>query len=565
MQTSLQQLRLLRRASAAATLMLLATVAWAGAANRLPSGLSRFNPAGLPEEWQYEGVAFNALPSPAPKLGAVPVYRFSHPDKGHLLSPSRDDILRVGYAEDGIAFYAPARSAIPVFGYRTPTGSTFYSTDKRAPGGSGWIPTGIAFFSCDAKCISSVAGKGKKPNVAAPVRRYRHVASKRYLFTAGSESTYQVGAFYFGAFSKSAKRQIEGTARVHARREDWWGGVIDFYGRERGIRQDTRGWGGEWIGLKPAIGFYDQSETAVLAKHIRQASDAGLTFFSFYWFWSSASGGEVLPEALASFLRANVDGRLKFNLALYSPPWEEDMLITEANTPAVVSALVGYFANPNYLRTTDGRPVFVMGDHRNIRPAGDKKCSDTSCHVLTVDRFLGALKRASLERLGVEPFVQIQAGAPGWSTASNADGVTCLVPPFKLQSATPYPELEAGVFAPLVNSNKPVSPCMLQNFDERPRQDVLIGDRRIIRFLVGKTDALFRHNLQMTRKLVDDLVAAHAHPSGRIVYLYAWNEWHEGGILEPNAATGAHDLNTVTDVFQLPRSPSRCLEENRCD
>ena len=79
-----------------------------------------------------------------------------------------------------------------------------------------------------------------------------------------------------------------------------------------------------------------------------------------------------------------------------------------------------------------------------------------------------------------------------------------------------------------------MSPCIFENFDERPRQDILVSDRSAIRYLIGKTDTLFRQNLMSARNFSDRAYAATGSPVARIVYLYAWNEWHEGGIVEPN-------------------------------
>jgi hypothetical protein len=138
------------------------------------------------------------------------------------------------------------------------------------------------------------------------------------------------------------------------------------------------------------------------------------------------------------------------------------------------------------------------------------------------------------------------------------------VPPFNVGPATPYPRFEPSVFADLASLGKPVSPCMLENFDERPRQDIAIAERGTVRRLVGKTDEAFLHNLDAARRFSDGQWARDHDPSERIVYLYAWNEWHEGGILEPNAATGAHDLDLVSKAFGLPRKPSPCLDQGKC-
>jgi len=380
--------------------------------------------------------------------------------------------------------------------------------------------------------------------------------------TAGSPR-YVVGAYYFGLFSPSGTQSIEGSERVHGRKGDWWGGVSDFYGKEKGIPADRRGWTGDFSELKPAIGYYDQRDVATLEQHIRQASDAGLSFFSFYWYWSNRKGGDRLPEALDSFRKARNPAKLKFNLSLYAHPWDDDMAIDPAKADAPIAKLVSYFADPNYLKLPDGRPVFAIGDLRNLRGPGNEKCGTTACFVAATERFIAQLKVATKAKLGVEPFVQMQPG-PGWEQVKAADGATCLLPPVDVRGGTPYPKLTESVFAPWVRPGKPVSPCMMQNFDERPRQDVQIAERSAVRYFTGKTDAAFRANLEAAKRFSDESFAKDGSPASRIVYLYAWNEWHEGGILEPNVTTGARDLNIVTDVFQLPRKPSACLERAEC-
>ncbi len=383
-------------------------------------------------------------------------------------------------------------------------------------------------------------------------------------YNLAGQSPYVVGAYYFGAFSPSAKNVIAGTARVHGRQGDWWGGVSDFYGKQAGIPADRRGWTGDWSSLKPAIGYYDQRSADTLEKQIHQASDAGLAFFSFYWYWSERKHGELLPEALHSFLQARNPTGFRFNLALYAHPWDADMAIGPGNEREVAGKLVDYFADRRYLRLPDGRPVFVIGDHRNIRGSDGKVCGTTRCSIAAVDRFVALLKGIATERLGVAPFVEFQASGPGWEATHESDGFTCLLPPIQVAGATPYPHVAESVYGPFARTGKPVSPCMFENFDERPRQDVLVPERGAIRYFTGKTDALFRANLEAARRFSDENFARTRSPASRIVYLYAWNEWHEGGILEPNAATGAHDLNLVTDVFGLPRAPSRCLDQGEC-
>jgi hypothetical protein len=482
-----------------------------------------------------------------------------------LLTASKDeaaDAERTGFVSQGVAFQAPVEGGVPVHRYKLPgSGAFFYAANPDDAKKLGATDEGVAFHAFESG--SAEAKDGADPNIQ-PVARYKAANAQQYIFTAAHESPYQVGAYYFGSFTPAAKGLVDGTKRVYDRNNDWWGGVQDFYGKEPGIRRDTRGWQGSWPELKPAIGYYDQRSTDVLSKQIEQAADAGLTFFSFYWYWSDAKNGELFPDALQQFLKADTAGRLKFNLSLYAHPWSDDMAINASNTDEVVRKLVDYFAMPNYLRLPDGRPVFAMGDHRNIRDPDGKMCTVRECDIKAVGDFLTKLKAASMKRLKVEPFIEMQPGAPGWDAVSQVDAITCLVPPIDIKGGMPYPKLDPSVFDVMAKPGKPVSPCMFENFDERPRQDILIKDRSVVRYFVGKSPEGLRRNLEAAKQYSDQEFAKTGHPAARIIYLYAWNEWHEGGILEPNAATGARDLNIVTDVFQLPRTPSKCLDKGDC-
>jgi hypothetical protein len=530
-------------------------------AENLPAGLSRFNPAGLSTDWRYEGIAFEELGAPASDIPTVPILRLHHPRNGYLLTASESEAAAAeakGFKREGVAFLAPAKSSKPVLRFRIPkNGGYFFTTSNVEGTKAGFTPEGVAFFAYEGPAVRTSL------SAAVPVGRYLNETSGLYLFTSGHESPYEVGAYYFGSFTQSAKEIIAGTQRVYGRSDDWWGGVKDFYGAEPGVSKDHRGWPGEWPDLKPAIGYYDQSLPTTLEQHINEAADAGLTFFSFYWYWSNAKHGELYPEAIASFLRARNVDRLKFNLTLYAHPWDDDMVVNSGNIEEVVQMLVRYFGSPHYLRLPDGRPVFAIGDDRNVRASDGHKCTDTACNEQALSAFLGVLKDRTIAKLGYPPFIQIHAGAPGWDKQPGVDGVTCLAPPGKIAGGTPYPEMTAETFAQLVRAGKPVSPCMFENFDDRPRQDILIPDRSKIFYLVGKTDALFRHNLMAAKDVSDQNYVATKSAASHIIYIYAWNEWHEGGILEPTVA-GAENLNIVTDVFQLPRLPSRCLDHGDC-
>jgi hypothetical protein len=74
--------------------------------------------------------------------------------------------------------------------------------------------------------------------------------------------------------------------------------------------------------------------------------------------------------------------------------------------------------------------------------------------------------------------------------------------------------------------------------------------------VTGNTPERFRAGLEQAR------IRALALPPGRrVVTIYAWNEWTEGGYLEPEQGTGMKYLEAVRDIFEKtgarhPQTPS---------
>ncbi|NRA67473.1 MAG: glycoside hydrolase family 99-like domain-containing protein [Pseudobacteriovorax sp.] len=499
----------------------------------MPKGLSQWNPAGLNQNWIYEGTAFFANPNSS---NAIAVIELSKGNKS-LLTTSESEALSAvefGFSRKGVAFYAPTKGR-PVHRFRISDGSYFYSLNRSEGDAAGYIYEGIAFFSAE--------GGGQD------VWRYRHRQKTQYKFLKKTEASYQVGAYYFEMWSPKADWMIEGTKRVHGRDNDWWGSIKDFYGKEPGISKDTRSWGGDYPHLKPSLGYYNSQDLNIMEQHIEQAADAGLSFFNFYWYWDNRKGDTLFGDGIKNLSVAKNRSRMDFAISLYAHPWSDFMHISKSEAPRVVDRIVSLFARPEYL-TVNNRPYFVLGDSRNI---GQGKTED-------VANFLGLLKAVSKQKLGVEPYILVSVGAEDDRIAF--DGKTCLVTRVPNEGSRSYDWKvdKLDKFHSKLAKHENYSPCLVQNFDERPRQDVQIGDRNAIRFLTGKTPELFRASVIKAKKASDQQEG----PLSKIINVYAWNEWHEGGVLEPNVFDGATDLNILTDVFHLSRKPSKCLDSNQC-
>jgi hypothetical protein len=488
---------------------------------------------------------FYVLESPSPLAQAV--VQLSHSVEGYRYAPHPVEALaelrKRGYVEDGTAFHAPRDGEATVHAFRNLADGSMFYTSRLSEGRQAGLEHAGRAFKAYRSCAPG----------RVPVWRYRQ-GSGRTRWVAGKRERHAVGAYYFDMWSPRAAHVVEATRRLYGRYPDWWGGVRDFYGDSAfdggPVPRNTRGLGGFWEHLMPRIGYYDVRLPDVLAKHIEQAADAGLTYFSFYWYWDSSTRRPLLGEGIASFLAAPNRHRLRFSIALFAHPWDPRMHVSRAEAPLVTRAIVDLFQKPEYLRLPDGRPVLLIGDSRNI---GDGSLS-------ALHEFIARLKEAAALRIGKEPHVALSVDLAGAREVANADGIGCVATGIPASGPDTYLSMirkTESVYRHARSMGRPFSACVTHMFDERPRQDLL---PHLGRYLTGRTDEQFRRALLAAR----DTASEGRQPADRLITIYAWNEWHEGGILEPNVATGAGDLNIVTDVFGLPRLPSSCLDRNQC-
>lgn len=86
--------------------------------------------------------------------------------------------------------------------------------------------------------------------------------------------------------------------------------------------------------------------------------------------------------------------------------------------------------------------------------------------------------------------------------------------------------------------------CAMSDFDERPRYPIQITDPERVRWYADQTPQLFARSVGI---VADDIAVSTRPPVvDNFVQIDAWNEWHEGGITEPNVKDGC----TYLDIIQ---------------
>ena len=131
------------------------------------------------------------------------------------------------------------------------------------------------------------------------------------------------------------------------------------------------------------------------------------------------------------------------------------------------------------------------------------------------------------------------------------DGGACFVGGIRLD----YPTYASGLYAALDTlqakyPDKPLTPCVVQAFDERPRWGFVYPPTEPISnfgYMRNHSVAGFKDVLTQARRWMDSRRGM----SAKYMTIYAWNEVHEGGFLEPSIKDGFSYLKAVSEVFGL--------------
>jgi hypothetical protein len=310
----------------------------------------------------------------------------------------------------------------------------------------------------------------------------------------------------------------------------------------------------------PVWGIEDEADPVVMAKKISTAADHGLSAFLFCWYYHEQGG--YLDRALnEGYLRAPNKMRLPFALMwanhdVGTQPFRKGAVTREVFDRMIDLLIVRYFKDPAYWRI-GGRCYFSiyqpmtfiqgMGGIAEARAALDafrKRAAVAGCgelHLNLIDFELSKQPDA------MKPVREL-----------GADSVTSYVwihdPTAWAALKFPSTDYEPVRSAYFTNWDKwwgrtgQHFPNVTMGWDPTPRlrpdqphTGKMYPDTAV---MTGNTPERFKSALQDAKTRADKL------PEGRrIVTLYAWNEWTEGGYLEPEGTTGMKYLEAVREVF----------------
>lgn len=300
-----------------------------------------------------------------------------------------------------------------------------------------------------------------------------------------------------------------------------------------------RDWRQAYPERMPLLGQYNDQET--MDREIQTASRHGVAFFQILWY---PSGGP-LNEGLRTFLASANSGQMKFTIEFVNhPPFD---LSKDSDWDAACKEWCGAMKHPSYLRL-DGRPVFkIHGMDYFYKQNGDDP--------VKLKTRLDTFRRIAKENGIPSPLISsgvMPGGVPSADRMAPFDFVTTYMDmPNLPKTAEVYPyellikHAQAGWLRYAEHSSKPYVPYVPAGWDPRPW-----GDPRPS--FAPPTRKEWAEALTRVKDALDRYPKLGLPVSGgrkKLLLIYAWNEFGEGGIMAPTTGEKQMKLEVLREVF----------------
>lgn len=355
--------------------------------------------------------------------------------------------------------------------------------------------------------LAALSGRSEQPQTREP---------ESEVPTAGAEPRATVGAYYFDGWAGKSGRWQDDPA--------WTALHPPTHLTKRLVE--------EFPGREPIWGWRNDA-LEIMERQIDLAADHGIAFFAFCWYWNrdpEKVAADPKHTGLELFLKARNNHRMQFCLLVAN---HAGYLFEGPGDWA--QAAVGwlpYFKHPQHV-TVDGKPLVIIFNPRNADSQG-------------FARLQAAAREAGLPGVAI-------AGCGGGDPETGFTHSTHynIVPGYAAGSQQrPFSELiEAHRRAWRGSAEQPYMPALSVGWDKRPWE----GERGLGQkpgwYFPDRTPEQFAAGLESAIRWMDE--HADETTAERIVLLFAWNEYGEGGYLAPTKddPEGAY-LKAVKKVVQ---------------
>jgi hypothetical protein len=299
---------------------------------------------------------------------------------------------------------------------------------------------------------------------------------------------------------------------------------------------------------KPIWGWITSTPENV-QKQIDYAANAGISFFSFCWYYSNLSKSnedEPRNDALNFYLNAPNRDRLQFNILVVNA---QGYFVGPNEWDNLIKIWVPLMKNPSYLKTNNKPLISFFDVDRLIKDFGSAQL---------VKNALDKLRSAALSQ-GVGPIAIAACVYPtvGQMTQAKNCGFDVLTgysyhdAAFKKGvSQTPIDSLiaiEPSIWNKFLQSSLPVIPSTTLNFDPRPWADVVPAYATSERYTGFSPSSVYKSISSVKRWVLNN--PTHV-TKEKIAIVYAWNETGEGSWLVPTVNEKGSLLSGLTQALK---------------
>lgn len=262
---------------------------------------------------------------------------------------------------------------------------------------------------------------------------------------------------------------------------------------------------------KPIWGWRDD-DLSIMEKQIDLASENGIDFFSFCWYWqdNKSAFSESKTESLSInsgielFMRAQNRHKMKFSIMIANHGGYE--IVGKENYKKLIEYLEKkFFSDPQYL-CIDNCPVLTFFNSSAVLP-----------HL--------KLMNTTLQEIGYNGLFSISCNNNNNAFSSHCWYNIKKIPIPLLDKEYTYQELTEHVKSVWNKwyNNSEIAPLVMAGWDRRPWEQ-----NENSTYYINRTPILFRNHFQ---DAIDYI--RRNKPKSPIIMIYAWNEFGEGGYLVP--------------------------------
>ena len=322
-----------------------------------------------------------------------------------------------------------------------------------------------------------------------------------------------VGAYYFEGWYHDTPEAIAAFANAELRndfpeREPIWGGGL---------------WRGDTV--------------EIMEQQIDLAADHGIAFFSFDWYWygsPSATANDGINSGLKNFMLASNRNRMKFNINICDAgPTTID---SDTEWQQVADMLLPYLMDSQYLRV-GGNPLIT-----NFNAAGMTQTNYNYFQQIAVAAGISEVQFAANVAGPASRYTNVTRynAVPGWDAGETAMPYKNLA--YYIDGIRPRPGetwADPGIWntdSDGMDAAQSYIPTVMAGWDARPWNTPASWYFNNTTYMIdgqnwGRTPETFAAHLQAAIDWIDDNPIL-ATPE-RLVMIYAWNEFGEGGYITP--------------------------------